>query len=244
MIVTHVDEVRADEPHRNGVSRITIACTGVAAARFSLCLHVKSRHLGDAYRYPTHNPDFMLNRLRSTLFGPPHVPKPGSHPIAGLDLILTCDDTSATQTLRLNGKRRSYPSTMWTGATFCELVGGELDFTLLCESAFPRESDVERIRSIATHPTSIEIELHQAAFDFFDRLRTEHSVDFSSCLPKWSHDSVIDSLGPPSALIDDLDDTPSSRNAFLVSYSTDLDPEHGVDILVKDWTVTDCGHLI
>ncbi len=33
--------------------RITIACTGVAAARFSLCLHVKSRHLGDACRYPT-----------------------------------------------------------------------------------------------------------------------------------------------------------------------------------------------
>ncbi|KAA1256777.1 hypothetical protein LF1_59240 [Rubripirellula obstinata] len=25
----------------------------MAAARFSLCLHVKSRHLGDAYRYPT-----------------------------------------------------------------------------------------------------------------------------------------------------------------------------------------------
>uniref|UniRef100_UPI001EE3F925 hypothetical protein n=1 Tax=Rubripirellula obstinata TaxID=406547 RepID=UPI001EE3F925 len=40
-------------PHRNGVLRITIACTGVAAAHFSLCLHVKSRHLGDAYRYPT-----------------------------------------------------------------------------------------------------------------------------------------------------------------------------------------------
>ncbi|KAA1257518.1 hypothetical protein LF1_00050 [Rubripirellula obstinata] len=39
--------------HRNGALRITIACTGVAAARFSLCLHVKSRHLGDAYRYPT-----------------------------------------------------------------------------------------------------------------------------------------------------------------------------------------------
>ncbi|WP_149752490.1 hypothetical protein [Rubripirellula obstinata] len=53
MAVTHGDEVRADGPHRNGVLRITIACTGVAAARFSLCLHVKSRHLGDAYRYPT-----------------------------------------------------------------------------------------------------------------------------------------------------------------------------------------------
>ncbi|WP_160148273.1 hypothetical protein [Rubripirellula obstinata] len=51
--VTHGDEVRADGPHRNGVLRITIACTGVAAARFPLCLHVKSRHLGDAYRYPT-----------------------------------------------------------------------------------------------------------------------------------------------------------------------------------------------
>ncbi|WP_162273273.1 hypothetical protein [Rubripirellula obstinata] len=53
MAVTHVDEVRADGRHRNGVLRITIACTGVAAAHFSLCLHVKSRHLGDAYRYPT-----------------------------------------------------------------------------------------------------------------------------------------------------------------------------------------------
>ncbi|KAA1257331.1 hypothetical protein LF1_54800 [Rubripirellula obstinata] len=53
MIVTHRDEVRADGPYRDGVLRITIACTGVAAARFSLCLHVKSRHLGDAYRYPT-----------------------------------------------------------------------------------------------------------------------------------------------------------------------------------------------
>ncbi|KAA1257147.1 hypothetical protein LF1_55470 [Rubripirellula obstinata] len=52
-MVTHGDEVRADGPHRNGVLRITIACTGVAAAYFSLCLHVKSRHLGDAYRYPT-----------------------------------------------------------------------------------------------------------------------------------------------------------------------------------------------
>ncbi|KAA1257426.1 hypothetical protein LF1_52750 [Rubripirellula obstinata] len=50
---TYVNEVRADGRYRNGVLRITIACTGVAAAHFSLCLHVKSRHLGDAYRYPT-----------------------------------------------------------------------------------------------------------------------------------------------------------------------------------------------
>ncbi|WP_149753361.1 hypothetical protein [Rubripirellula obstinata] len=53
MIVTHEDEVRADRSYRTGVLRITIACTGVAAAHFSLCLQVKSRHLGDAYRYPT-----------------------------------------------------------------------------------------------------------------------------------------------------------------------------------------------
>ncbi|KAA1257311.1 hypothetical protein LF1_54600 [Rubripirellula obstinata] len=52
-MVTHGDEVRADGPHRDGILRITIACTGVAAAHFPLCLHVKSRHLGDAYRYPT-----------------------------------------------------------------------------------------------------------------------------------------------------------------------------------------------
>ncbi|WP_162273282.1 hypothetical protein, partial [Rubripirellula obstinata] len=53
VIVTHRDEVRDDGPYSDGVLRITIACTGVAAARFPLCLHVKSRHLGDAYRYPT-----------------------------------------------------------------------------------------------------------------------------------------------------------------------------------------------
>ncbi|KAA1257384.1 hypothetical protein LF1_52330 [Rubripirellula obstinata] len=60
--VTHGDEVRADGLHRNGVLRITIACTGVAAAHFSLCLHVKSRHLGDAYRYPT-EPRTLAARL-------------------------------------------------------------------------------------------------------------------------------------------------------------------------------------
>ncbi|KAA1257527.1 hypothetical protein LF1_00140 [Rubripirellula obstinata] len=53
VMVTHGDEVRPDGPYRDGVLRITIACTGVAAASFPLCLHVKSRHLGDAYRYPT-----------------------------------------------------------------------------------------------------------------------------------------------------------------------------------------------
>ncbi|WP_238383228.1 hypothetical protein, partial [Rubripirellula obstinata] len=62
VIVTYVDEVRADGRHRDGVLRITIACTGVAAAHFSLCLHVKSRHLGDAYRYPT-EPRTLAGRL-------------------------------------------------------------------------------------------------------------------------------------------------------------------------------------
>ncbi|WP_162273293.1 hypothetical protein [Rubripirellula obstinata] len=62
MVVTHGNEARADGLHRNGVLRITIACTGVAAAHFSLCLHVKSRHLGDAYRYPT-EPRTLTARL-------------------------------------------------------------------------------------------------------------------------------------------------------------------------------------
>ncbi|WP_149753260.1 hypothetical protein [Rubripirellula obstinata] len=71
MIVTHVDEVRADGLCRIGVFRITIACTGVAAARFSLCLHVKSRHLGDAYRYPT-KPRTLVARLAPCGAQPTH----------------------------------------------------------------------------------------------------------------------------------------------------------------------------
>ncbi|KAA1257295.1 hypothetical protein LF1_54440 [Rubripirellula obstinata] len=62
VIVTHGDEVRADGSHNNGGFRITIACTGVAAAHFFLCLHVKSRHLGDACRYPT-EPRTLAARL-------------------------------------------------------------------------------------------------------------------------------------------------------------------------------------
>ncbi|KAA1257385.1 hypothetical protein LF1_52340 [Rubripirellula obstinata] len=65
MIVTHEDEVRADRSYRTGVLRITIACTGVAAAHFSLCLHVKSRHLGDAYRYPTESRVGMDTNIRN-----------------------------------------------------------------------------------------------------------------------------------------------------------------------------------
>ncbi|KAA1257559.1 hypothetical protein LF1_00460 [Rubripirellula obstinata] len=71
MIVTYVDEVRADGRHRNGVLRITIACTGVAAAHFSLCLHVKTRHLGDAYRYPT-EPRTLAARLAPCGAQPTH----------------------------------------------------------------------------------------------------------------------------------------------------------------------------
>ncbi|KAA1257287.1 hypothetical protein LF1_54360 [Rubripirellula obstinata] len=40
VMVTHRDKIRADGPYGDGVLRITIACTGVAAARFPLCLHV------------------------------------------------------------------------------------------------------------------------------------------------------------------------------------------------------------
>ncbi|WP_157594069.1 hypothetical protein [Rubripirellula obstinata] len=61
MIATHGHKVHADGPHRNGALRITIACTGVAAAHFSLCLHVKSRHLGDAYRYPSYEERHIQN---------------------------------------------------------------------------------------------------------------------------------------------------------------------------------------
>ncbi|KAA1256836.1 hypothetical protein LF1_58860 [Rubripirellula obstinata] len=57
--------------------RITIACTGVAAARLSLCLHVKSRHLGDAYRYPT-EPRTLAARLAPCGAHP----MPDQHPIA------------------------------------------------------------------------------------------------------------------------------------------------------------------
>ncbi|WP_162273294.1 hypothetical protein [Rubripirellula obstinata] len=38
----------------------------MAAAHFPLCLHVKSRHLGDAYRYPTEINDFT--HCTSTVF--------------------------------------------------------------------------------------------------------------------------------------------------------------------------------
>ncbi|WP_162273241.1 hypothetical protein [Rubripirellula obstinata] len=71
MNVTHGDEARTDGPHRNGVLRITIACTGVAVAHFSLCLHVKSRHLGDAYRYPT-EPRTLAARLAPCGAQPTH----------------------------------------------------------------------------------------------------------------------------------------------------------------------------
>ncbi|KAA1257078.1 hypothetical protein LF1_56400 [Rubripirellula obstinata] len=71
VIATHGDEVRADGPHRDGVLRITIACTGVAAAHFPLCLHVKSRHLGDAYRYPT-EPRLLAARLAPCGAQPTH----------------------------------------------------------------------------------------------------------------------------------------------------------------------------
>ncbi|WP_162273311.1 hypothetical protein, partial [Rubripirellula obstinata] len=53
MVSSNPYNVYPNDGRRSSAWRITIACTGVAAAHFPLCLHVKSRHLGDAFRYPT-----------------------------------------------------------------------------------------------------------------------------------------------------------------------------------------------
>ncbi|WP_157594074.1 DUF4274 domain-containing protein, partial [Rubripirellula obstinata] len=107
-------KVRADGPHRNGALRITIACTGVAAAHFSLCLHVKSRHLGDAYRYPTSNAELKqmaISQKRqqeiidlATEGVPPDTPEELWNNVAALEQLIRTADRRRNAWLRATRK--------------------------------------------------------------------------------------------------------------------------------------------
>ena len=186
----------------------------------------------------------MFQRIRNTIFGPPHIPTPGTLAVDGTKLVLSCDDTSASSKVKVNGKWTTYPSTMWTGKTACKLIDRPLDFQVLCDSPTPAESVVAKVREMVDYPNSMERELNDAVFAYFDDLRTQHAVDFSLVLPVWTFDGVIDTLRFPLVLIDKLLDDESPRVDYLISFSTELDDEHGVDVSLCDWTVTGCGCLV
>lgn len=188
----------------------------------------------------------MLHRLRNVLFGGPHAPTPATLLVESTDLVLTCEDTSECQSSRERGTRVLYPSTTWTGSVGCKLIDGELDFQILPETPFPQPDELALVQAIVAHPNSIREQVLDAIFRFFDGLRTEHDVDFSATAPNWTRDHVASTLTGPCCFIsaDDRSNAPPSR--FLLTFETDLDPEHGVDVEVgtDEWTVTDCGWLI
>lgn len=186
----------------------------------------------------------MLERLRNAIFGEPHEPTPASVVVEPTELVLACDDTSATYTTRVDGKRVTYPYTSWTGAIECSIFDGLLDFQLLVESNTPSGLQLDLIRRIVTYERSLKGDAMNAVFKFFDGLRRDHGVDFSTVIDHWSRDSVAKLVHSPSCLIGDFDDHPGSENQFIVSFSTQLDPEHGVDIRVDQWRIVDCGCLI
>ncbi|WP_461509414.1 hypothetical protein [Rhodopirellula baltica] len=183
----------------------------------------------------------MLNRLRNAIFGELHEPTPASIVVEPTQLVLACDDTSATSTTKVDGKRVTCPYTMWTGSIECRIFAGLLDFQLLVESNAPRERDLDLIRRIVAYERSLTGDAMDAVFNFFSGLRNDHGVDFSAVVDRWSRDSVAKVVHSPSCLIDDLDDEPGFKNRFIVSFSTDLDPEHGVDVQVDQWRIVDCG---
>ena len=186
----------------------------------------------------------MFQRIRNAILGPHHIPTPGALVVDGTTLVLSCDDTSATTKLRINGKREAYSSTMWTGEANCKLIDGKLDFLVLCDSPTPPESIVARVRGMVDYPNSMKRELNDAVFAYFNDLRTQHAVDFSAVLPVWSFDGVIDTLRLPSVLINEPLGGETPRVDYLISFSTELDEEHGVDVSICDWTVTGCGCLV
>lgn len=186
----------------------------------------------------------MLKRFRNAIFGEPHKTTPASIVVEPTQLVLACGDTSDTSSIKADGKRVAYPYTMWTGAIECRIFDGPLDFQLLVESNAPGEYELDLIRRIVTHERSLQKVAMDAVFKFFDGLRRDHGVDFSAAIDRWSYHSVAETVHSPSCLINDLDDRSESGNRFIVSFSTQLDPEHGVDIQVDQWRIVDCGCLL
>ena len=117
-------------------------------------------------------------------------------------------------------------------------------FQLLAESIAPSERKLELVRRIVTYEHSLKSNALDAVFEFFDGLRRDGGVDFSNVVDRWSRDSIARLVHSPCCLIDDLEDSPESHSRFIVSFSTQLDQEHGIDVLVDHWQIVDCGCLV
>jgi len=186
----------------------------------------------------------MFNRLRSAIFGEPHQAAPASIVVEPTELVLSCADTNATLTVKVNGQRIACPHTEWVGQIGCRIFDGQLGFQLLVEACRPSKSELDLVRRIVAYEYSLKGEALDAIFAYFDDLRRNHGVDFPEAIGGWSRDQVADLVHSPCCFIDDLSDDVNSKACFIISFSTDLDEEHGVDVLVNDWQVVDCGCLV
>ena len=186
----------------------------------------------------------MFKQLRNAIFGERRQPVPASIVVDPTQLVLTCEDTSATISTKVEGKNISHPFTEWTGDIECRIFDGPLGFQLFAESNTPSERKLDLVRRIVTYEHSLKSDALNAVFKFFDGLRRDHGVDFSGVIDHWSHDAVARLVHSPCCLIDDTEENPESHSRFIVSFSTQLDEEHGIDVLVNHWQIVDCGCLV
>ena len=186
----------------------------------------------------------MLKQLRNAIFGERRQPVPASIVVEPTQLVLTCADTTATISTKVDGRRVTHPFTEWTGDIECRIFDGPLKFQLFAESIAPREDKLDLVRRIVTYEHSLKRDALDAVFNFFDGLRRDHGVDFSNVIEHWSQDAVARLVHSPCCLIDDLEDNSESHSRFIVSFSTQLDEEHGIDVLVNHWRIVDCGCLV
>lgn len=137
------------------------------------------------------------------------------------------------------------PCTSWYGDIFAPFWDDSVEVRLHIDGTEPTDAELALLRPLLEHPVSLRDSIINAIRDFYQRLLLDGAtLDISVGTYELTSEFISNSISLPS-----VDPNPSSMErtgdiCFLMSFACTLDEEHGIDVWIVDWVVTDVGCLI
>ncbi len=139
------------------------------------------------------------------------------------------------------GQRIEFYHSIWDGTAHFPFWGKKLQISLSAGAPRPSSRQLDDVRQIITHPTSMRNEIEAALFSYYET-RIYHvgavNVD-EKPLPKLRNAKQIHKVlrGPTIHPCRDADDEESNVVEFKLHFGCDWDDVHGLDVHIEGWQI-------
>lgn len=157
------------------------------------------------------------------------------------ELMLTSFDPGKKRTGSVNGQPVEFFHSIWNGEAFFPFWNERLQLSLSAAAPRPDQDQLRAVQSILKFPTCIRREVEAAILDHY---RSHVDCDGSEDLEgkplsrPTDHKRILKMLHGPTILPEAFggQDVPL---CFQLHFGCDWDEEHGVDVGLQDWQVTE-----